>query len=364
MTLAELGWDDRRPGEFAPWAERPGHRPARVVIEFNHHYRVHLDDGEREAMVAGGFKHRVTSRAGLPAVGDWVVVRQPKGDGPGRIVAVLPRRSRFSRKAAGHVTDEQVVAANVDVVFVVMALDQDFSVRRLERYLLLAREGGAVPVVLLTKPDLCDAVEARLAEAGAVAAEAPLHVLNPRRGDGTDHVGACLTAGKTGALLGSSGVGKTTIINRLLGSDLRRTRDVRLHDSKGRHTTTHRELIALPNGAWLIDTPGMRELQLWQADASVSGTFDDVDACASNCHFTDCRHRDEPRCAVKQAVAEGRLTPERLEGYLKVRAELDELARQRDERALREDKRRGRVTGKGPSRDVRTDGTRGRRDRG
>lgn len=346
MTLADLGWDADREAEFASWAGRGGDRPARVAIEFNHHYRVYGEGGERDAVVAGSLKHRVSSRASLPAVGDWVVLRQARGSDRGQIVAVLGRRSWFSRKAVGHVTDEQVVAANVDVAFVVMALDQDFSVRRLERYLLLARDGGAAPVVLLTKPDLAEAVEARVAEVAEVAGGAPVHVLNPRAGEGIGVLAHCLPSGRTGALLGSSGVGKTTLINRLLGDEVRRTREVRAHDSKGRHTTTHRELIALPGGAWLIDTPGMRELQLWEADAPVGGTFDDIDALAASCHFTDCRHRNEPRCAVKQAVEGGQLTAERLDSYLAVQAELEQLAKDRDERALREDRRRGRIQGK------------------
>jgi ribosome biogenesis GTPase len=268
------------------------------------------------------------------------------GDERGSIVAVLPRRSCFSRRMAGNVTDEQVVAANVNVTFIVMGLDQDYSVRRLERYLLLSGESGAAPVVLLTKPDVGDDVEGRIADVRTIAQDVPVHVLNPRAGEGIEHVAHYLTRGRTGALLGSSGVGKTTLINRLIGTEARRTRDVRPADSKGRHTTTNRELVVLPNGGLLIDTPGMRELQLWDVGNAVRDTFDDIDALAPSCHFTDCAHRDEPRCAVKAAVEDGSLPPDRLESYLRLQDELAHLEKQQDERALIEEKRRGRIGAK------------------
>ena len=346
MDLRDLGWDDALRHQFEPWAAKPHVQPGRVFIEFNYIFRVYIHGGETEAVLAGRLKHHATSRSELPAVGDWVVVRTRPGDERGSIVAVLPRRSRFSRRMAGNVTDEQVVAANVNVTFIVMGLDQDYSVRRLERYLLLSHESGAAPVVLLTKPDVGDDVEGRIAEVRAMAQDVPVHVLNPRAGEGIEHVAHYLTRGRTGALLGSSGVGKTTLINRLLGSDVRRTRDVRAADSKGRHTTTNRELVVLPNGGLLIDTPGMRELQLWEVGNAVRETFDDIAAVAVSCHFTDCAHRDEPRCAVKAAVEDGSLPADRLESYLRLQDELAHLEKQQDERALIEDKRRGRIGAK------------------
>ena len=346
MRLSELGWDEAFARHFAPHAARPDLQPARVAIEFNHNYRVYIDDGELDATAAGRLKHRAESRAALPAVGDWVAVRKRPDEDRGAIVAVLPRRSWFSRKMAGQVTDEQVVAANADVIFIVMGLDPDFSLRRLERYLLLARESGAAPVILLTKPDLAPDVTAQVAEVGGVAGDVAVHVVNPRHGEGVDQVAAFLTAGRTGALLGSSGVGKTTIINRLVGEGVRKTRDVRESDSRGRHTTMHRELVKLPAGGLIIDTPGMRELQLWDVNEAVRATFDDIEALGAFCHFTDCRHRDEPRCAVKAAVDEGRLAADRLESYLKLQDELSFLAKQQDERALLERKRQGRIMGK------------------
>ena len=345
-TLESLGWDRTLETAFQAWAGKSDVQPGRILIEFNYICRVWCEGGEIEAVRSGRLSHRATSRSELPVVGDWVVVRKRPDEDRGAIVAVLPRRSWFSRRMAGQVTDEQVVAANVDVVFIVMALDNDFSLRRLERYLLLARESGATPVVLLTKPDVCDDVPARVAEVTVVTGDAPVHVISPKLDQGLDKVVEYLPAGKSGALLGSSGVGKSTIINRLVGRDVQKTRDIRASDSKGRHTTTHRELVFLPNGGFMIDTPGMRELQLWDVRDAVSETFDDIEALASDCRFTDCRHRDEPRCAVKAAVEEGKLSAARLESYQKLQDELGYLARQQDERAQLEEKRRNKIVGK------------------
>jgi ribosome biogenesis GTPase len=346
MHLRDFGWDEGFAHQFEPWAGKPHVQPGRVFIEFNYIYRVYIEGRELEAVVSGRVKHHATRRSELPAVGDWVVVRRQAAERRGSIVAVLPRRSRFSRKLAGHVTDEQVVAANVNVIFIVMGLDPDFNIRRLERYFLLARESGAAPVVLLTKPDLAEDVPARVAAVTSLAGDTPVHVLSPKFNDGIEQVAHYLTPGRTGALLGSSGVGKTTIINCLMGSESRRTKDVRAADSRGRHTTTNRELVALPNGGLLIDTPGMRELQLWDVGTAVRQTFEDVERYAGACHFTDCRHRDEPRCAVKAAVDDGRIAPDRLDSYLKLQDELANLTRQQDERAHIEDKRRSKTLAK------------------
>jgi ribosome biogenesis GTPase / thiamine phosphate phosphatase len=340
MQLRELGWDEGFAHHLEAWADKPDVQAGRVFIEFNYICRVYVEGGELEAVVAGRLKHHAATRSALPVVGDWVVVRHRSDQQRGVIVAVLPRRSHFSRKTAGHVTDEQVVAANVNVIFIVMALDADYSVRRLERYLLLARESGSAPVVLLTKPDVCADVAARVSEVTALVGDAPVHVLSPKFNEGIGQVAHYLTPGRTGALLGSSGVGKTTIINRLLGTETRRTREVRGADSKGRHTTTHRELVVLPNAGLLIDTPGMRELQLWDVGAAVRETFDDIEQLAGACHFTNCRHRDEPRCAVKAAAEGGTLATDRLDSYRKLHEEMTTLARQQDERAQLDEKRR------------------------
>jgi ribosome biogenesis GTPase len=354
MYLRELGWDEGFSHHFDRWASKPDVQPGRVFIEFNYIFRVYVAAGELESVLAGRMKHHAASRSELPAVGDWVAVRKRPEDERGAIIAVLPRRSRFSRRMAGQVTDEQVVAANVNVVFIVMSLDDDYSLRRLERYLILGRDSGAAPVVLLTKPDLADDLAARVAEVAALTGDTPVHVLSPKFNEGIEQVAHYLTPGRTGALLGSSGVGKTTIINRLVGADVRRTRDVRESDSKGRHTTTNRELVVLPNGGLLIDTPGMREIQLWDAGSAVRETFDDIDELAARCHFSDCRHRDEPRCAVKDAVAQGTLGADRLASYVKLQEELAYLARQQDERALIEHKRRSKILTKAANQHIKT----------
>jgi len=356
VRLDDLGWDEEMAALYEPWRARAEHEPARVAVEFNHLYRVYGLDGDLEAVVSGRLKHHATSRSELPAVGDWVVVRRRADEGRASIVHVLPRRSCFSRKAAGGVTDEQVVAANVDVVFLVMALDGDLSPRRLERYLLLAQDSGAASVVLLTKPDLCADLPASVAEVAAVSGPVPVHVLNPRTGDGMDAIRTYVTHGRTCALLGSSGVGKSTIVNRLVGAVVQRTRAVREADSKGRHTTIHRELVRVPGGGLLLDTPGMRELQLWDVGGAVEQAFEDVERHAESCRFTDCRHRDEPRCGVKTAVAEGVLPAARLASYLALQDELSHLARQQDERAKIVEKRRGRIGAKALRQSVRLKG--------
>lgn len=346
MRLTDLGWDERFVAGFAEWAGKPDLEPGRVLIEFNHIFRVAIESGEIEATTSGRMKHRASSRSELPAVGDWVAVRRSAGEDTGAIVGLVPRQSCFSRKMAGNVTDEQVVASNVDLVFIVMGLDADFSIRRLERYLLLGRESGAAPVILLTKPDVSPDVPGRVAEVVAMAGDFPVHVVSPKLNQGLEQVARYLTPGRTGALLGSSGVGKSTIINRLIGSDVQKTLEVRDYDSTGRHATTHRELVVLPSGGLIIDTPGMRELQLWDVGEAVRETFDDIESLAGHCHFTDCRHRDEPRCAVKAAIAEGRVPATRLESYLKLQDEIAFLNRQQDERAQQEEKRKSKVMGK------------------
>jgi ribosome biogenesis GTPase len=352
LRLADLGWDDTFAEVCRALTADADTEPARIAIEFNHIYRVWTGESEFEATVSGRLKHRAARRSELPAVGDWVMVRRRRVEDQAAIVAVLPRRSWFSRKTAGTVTDEQIVAANVDVVFLTMALDADFSTRRLERYLLLARESGATPVVLLTKPDRSTTIAEQLSDVRAVSGGTPVHVVNPKSGEGIEPVAAYLTRGCTGALLGSSGVGKSTLINRLVGEDVQKTREVRATDSKGHHTTIHRELVRLPSGGLMIDTPGMRELQLWDVEEAVRESFDDIETLAAGCHFTNCRHSGEPRCAVKAASADGRLDPARLDSYLRFQQELVVLARQRDERAKLDEKRRSRMAGRPPRRSL------------
>ncbi len=343
--LQALGWDAAWEAAFAS-SRAEGLIPARVAIEFNHLFRVLTGDGELQVQHAGRLKHLAVSRGELAAVGDWVGVRQAVGRAEGTIEIVLPRRSRFSRKVAGEQTEEQIVAANIDTVFIVMGLDGDYNPRRLERYLLLARESGARPVVLLNKADVHPDLPGAMAEIADLAGTVPVHATTAVAGLGLEPVLAHLGPGRTGALLGSSGVGKSTIVNALIGEARFATQDVREGDSRGRHTTRHRQLIVLPGRGLLIDTPGMRELQLWDVTRSIDDAFEDIDALAAACHFTDCRHRDEPRCAVKAAVADGRLPAARLAGYLKLQDEQAAIETRKDARAVLDEKRRAKTTGK------------------
>ena len=342
--LASLGWDARWAASFAAAFEVSGIRagneiePARVVAEHRERYTVATTDGEVSAALAGRARHVAGGREDLPAVGDWVGLSRA-GDGTAVVRFVVPRRSAFVRKAAGSVTDAQVVAANVDVALIATALPGDLSTRRLERYLTLAWESGATPIVLLTKSDLSDSVDVALAEAALAAPGVEVIAVSAVTGDGIDVLGAHLQPGHTAVLIGSSGVGKSTLVNRLVGAEHQRIAAVTAI-GKGRHTTTHRELVRLANGALLIDTPGMRELQLWTADDGLDSTFADFEEHAANCRFRDCAHDEEPGCAVREAVEGGKLSAARLEHWHALRRELAWLARKQDARAMAEERNR------------------------
>lgn len=339
--LAQYGWTERFAEAFEPH-RAPGRVPARVTLEHTHIYRVATEEGEVLARVSGRLRHQAAARPDFPAVGDWVVL-EPVAHSDARIHLVLPRVSRFSRRAAGDVTAEQVIAANIDTVFLVGGLDGDFNPRRLERYLVVAWESGATPVIVLNKADLVERPDVMADEVRAIAPGVDVHVVSAKQPESLDVLRAYVAAGRTAALLGSSGVGKSTIVNRLVGQDLLRTHEVRITDSRGRHASTARQLVVLDDGGVLIDTPGMRELQLWDSGDALGDAFADIAALAATCRFRDCRHEREPGCAVCAAAADGTLAPARLESFRKLAVERDFQARQLDARAMLEDKRRSRT---------------------
>ncbi|TAK15824.1 MAG: ribosome small subunit-dependent GTPase A [Acidobacteria bacterium] len=351
-TLSDLGWDDSWAAAFKATA-REGETPARVVLEHNHVYRVFTPgpDGhliETLAELTGKAKFDAAGRHEMPAVGDWVALRPTTAEGARpQIRAVLPRRSTFSRKAPGRETEEQIVAANIDTVFLVSGLDQDFNPRRIERYLVMARASGAQPVIVLNKADLAEHLADDVALVTALASEVPIHVVTAV-GDAPDvsALRAYLGQGQTVALLGSSGVGKSSLINALEGRELLKTAEVREVDGRGRHTSVHRQLVVLERGGLVIDTPGMRELQLWEEDDPLEMAFPEIDALAGVCRFRDCQHDSEPGCAVKAAVADGTIDATRYESYLKLTAERKELVAKQEVRSQLEEKRLSKIGSK------------------
>jgi len=331
LNLESLGWDASYAEAFRPH-EQDGLAPARVAAEHRSEYVVYSALGELRADAAG----RLRFDGEHAAVGDWVAVAPRPDELRATIQAVLPRRTAFVRKAPWLETKAQVIAANVDVVFIVCGLDANFNVRRIERYITLAWESGAEPVVLLTKADLCEDVDARRWEVEAVAIGVPVYPVSAPTGEGLDAVASHLGDGRTAALLGSSGVGKSTLVNVLAGEELLATQEVRADDGRGRHTTTHRQLVVVPQGGVMLDTPGMRELQLWDADEGLSTAFADIDELTTDCRFSDCAHEREPGCAVRAALADGTLERDRFDSWRKLERELEGLRIRQDARLLSE----------------------------
>lgn len=332
MNLELLGWESFFSKNFSSQFQ-DGYTVGRVAIEQKNTYILYTEFGELSAEVSGKMRHQASGRQDFPAVGDWVAFSRSGGESRAIIQKILPRKSKFSRKTVGAVTDEQIVATNIDTVFLVSGLDNDFNKRRIERYLILVWESGANPVIVLNKADLCDEVEQRQTEVETIASGVPIVVLSAVENKGLDGLIPYLGTGQTVALIGSSGVGKSTITNQLVGQDIQAVQSVRLGDNRGRHTTTHRELIILPSGGLLIDTPGMREIQMWGSADGLQETFADIESLGTLCRFRNCQHEQEPGCAVQQALFDGTLDEERLRNYQKLQQELNYLNRKQDQKA-------------------------------
>ena len=323
MTLADLGWHAALDRAFAPHAAA-GLEPARVVCELRRNFcAVHTATGEVLGECRAGFFHHARKADQFPAVGDWVAVRRRAGNPRVDVVAVLPRRTKFSRRAAGTEEIEQIVAANIDTVFLISGLDRNFNPQRIQRFLVAARESGAEAVILLNKADLCPGADTVRRELETSVPGVPVLLTSATTRKGLKAlVATYVLPGRTLAFIGSSGVGKSSLINALVRDpDALPTAEVRPKDSKGRHTTTRRELIATPSGALIIDTPGMRELQLWGIEDGIEDTFADIKALAAQCRFSNCGHTNEPGCAVRAALAAGDLSRERFATYLKLKTE-------------------------------------------
>jgi len=339
VKLEELGWNDFFEEKYQS-LNSPNFDVGRIAIEHKQRYVVYSQAGELTGEITGKLLFNSDNAADLPKVGDWVLITIFEDEKKAVIHDILPRKTSISRNFAGNKTEEQVIVANIDVVFIVQGLDNDFNPRRLERYLVLVKESGADPVIVLNKTDLEGNIDDKLNIVSELSGDTPVVPISAKENNGMDVLKDHITSGKTFAFVGSSGAGKSTIINALLGKELLKTQEVRTDDSRGRHTTTHREMVIMPGGGILIDTPGMREIQLWTSEDGLDNTFSEIERLSVNCHFSDCTHTNENKCAVLNAVEEGDIPEDRLKSYYKLKKELRYLNSKVDENAAQKEKQR------------------------
>lgn len=341
MNLEQLGWNSQFQESFSALTTQE-YLPARVMYGQKQQYHVLAEQGEFIAEVSGKFRHQASANSDFPVVGDWVAI-VPYEEDRAIIHALLPRKSKISRKEAGGATREQMIAANVDTIFIVTALEgyRGVNISRIERYLAQVYNTGATPVVLLNKADTCPDVATYVQDVKDVSFGVAVHAISAKEHQGLDPLMAYIQQGATVALIGTSGVGKSTLINCLLGEERLRVHDISGNTGKGLHTTTHRELIVLPTGGMLIDNPGMRELQLWGEEEQVDGAFEDIEQLAKQCRFNDCRHQTEPGCAIQEALADGSLTQKRYQHYVKLKKEMLFLEKRRYKSPEHIDRERG-----------------------
>lgn len=321
ISLQDLGFNSFFENEFSKSEDNP-FLPARVISEHKEMYRLQNEKGEFLGEVSGKLRYTAVNRDDFPVVGDWVYIQELEGENKAIIHSIFPRKTKLSRKAPGKNIEEQILCANMDIIFIVQPMDSTFNPNRIERYLTIGWESGAIPIVILTKKDLCDSPDSIQLEAESAAIGTKVHSVNSITGDGYEQVKTYLSPGKTIVFIGQSGAGKSTLINKLSEQDLQKTQEIRDKDARGKHTTTHRELFVLATGGLLIDTPGLREIQLWGDESMLEETFSDIRELAASCKFPDCRHESEPGCSVLAALAKEEISLERLENYLKMKREL------------------------------------------